>query len=148
MKSPSRRMRTIALLLLAAAGAIFWFVSQTETLPQVTILPMPSTVPKPLSWKQRVMEKIPDWGWRLKLAVLGPARTINLEATIIELPAEANAALSNLSLGRPHFATNAVRAWVLPPERLKPFREEINELTILFRPRITTSDGVEANLTT
>src|SRR5216117_554434 len=144
MKYSSRRAVTIAVFLLVAAGLIFWFVVQPGTLPPVIMLPIPSGAPKPISWHTRVMRKMPAWAWRLKFALLGPARGIDLEAIVLELPSDSGATLSNLSLGGPQFASNAVSAWVLSPEMVKAFRghckEELQE-AILFHPRISTSDG-------
>ena len=81
--------------------------------------------------------------------MLGPAKSIDLEAFVLEFPAEPSAGLSELPLGKAHFASNAISAWVLSPQVLKTFRDHISRAlqpAVIFHPRIRTSDGVNATL--
>jgi hypothetical protein len=147
MKS-RRRLLMLAVLVLLIVGVILSIVLRPITLPPVILLPMPSPAPSP-GWRERLMQKIPGWAWRLKLALLGPTRSVDLETFVLEFPAKPPAGLSELSLGKAHFASNAISAWVLSPQMLKTFRDHISQAlqpAIIFHPRIRTSDGVDATL--
>ena len=141
MKS-RRRVLMLAVLVLLIVGVILSIVLRPTTPPPVILLPVPSSVPSP-GWRDRLMQKIPGWAWRLKLALLGPARSIDLEAFVLEFPAKPSPSASELPLGKAHFASNAISAWVLSPQVLKTFRGHISQAlqpAIIFHPRIRTSD--------
>src|SRR5205085_2193080 len=95
MKS-RRRLLILALLLLIVAGAILTILLRPITPPPIILLPMPSSPPRPPAWRERLIQKIPGWAWRLKLAVMGPARAIDLEAIVLEFPTNSSVALSDL----------------------------------------------------
>src|SRR6185369_9918358 len=114
MKS-RRRVLMLAVLVLLIVGVILSIVLRPTTPPPVILLPVPSSVPSP-GWRDRLMQKIPGWAWRLKLALLGPARSIDLEAFVLEFPAKPSPSASALPLGKAHFASNAISAWVLSPQ--------------------------------
>jgi len=147
MKSPSRREWAIALSLLIVA-ALGFFAFHIRLPPDAIImLPMPA-VAQPPTWRERMVESSPAWVWRLKLALLGPDKEMDLDATIFEI--ESAGTVSSLSLGTPQFtSSNAVTGWVLPAQVLKPLRDRLKQLpqdATLFHPRLTASDGVQAVL--
>ena len=145
----SRRRLIAAVLVLLIVGVILSIVLRPITLPPVILLPMPKTLPNAPAWRDRLMQKIPGWAWRLKLALLGPAKSIDLEAFVLEFPAKPSTGVSELPLGKAHFASNAISAWVLSPQALKTFRDHVSQAlqpAIIFHPRIRTSDGVDATL--
>src|SRR3954453_13253054 len=108
MKSPSRREWAIALSLLIV-GARGFFAFHIRLPPDAIImLPMPA-VAQPPTWRERMVESSPASVWRLKLALLGPDKEMDLDATIFEFEIESAGTVSSLSLGTPQFtSSNAV----------------------------------------
>ena len=149
MKTSSRWISTIVLLLLICVGVGFVLFFEPAPPARVIMLPMPSAT-RPATLKDRLVQSLPIWVWRLKFAVFGPDQRIDLEGTVVGFRLQADALEKNLSLAGTHFTgSNGVKVWIMPEQELKSLRQRLKQLPqedILFQPRISTSDGVEAVL--
>jgi len=152
---PSLRLkRTLkaAALLVASVFVAIWvlnhFNSPEVKVPAVTVLPNGIPAQKtslferlvPLSW---------SWLWRLKDSIF-KHETILLEMVGIDGRGMSKEMLADLSLGNPVFTdTNGLKVWIVNDIKLN---EALNRFVrsgrtpILFRPRIQTADGVQAQL--
>ena len=154
MKRLLRRPWVIATLLVLGvliAGAILGFRPYSR--PAVIVVSAPDGLPTPqapLLARIIPMNSSWLWFWRLKQAVFGSARAVNLEATIISFPPNVELKRSNLSLGEPAcVATNGIQVWVLPETDLKNLSAVCLKLPgaeALAKPRISTADEIQASL--
>jgi len=100
----------------------------------------------------RVMPTSKSWGWlwRLRYALLGRKKTINLDSTIINLTASNSLMVVDLLPGHPDFArSDGLRVWRLSESEVNSLRKRLKEATddhILASSRVTTGDGAEAQI--
>lgn len=105
-------------------------------------------VPLPDRW----MPVSSSWGWlwRTKEFVLGRAKTVAIDMTMIDFTALTESGLSNLAPGQPGFVdTSGLRVWQLDAIAIETLRRRLGQMpgnAILAGPRITTADGIEAEL--
>jgi len=118
--------------------------------PAVAILPNGIPAQKP-SLFERLVPFSWGWLWRLKDSIF-KRETILLETVVIDGRYLSKGTLADLSLGNPVFTdTNGLKVWIASDSKLN---EALNGFafapsgptSILFRPRIQTADGVQAQL--
>jgi len=116
--------------------------------PAVTVLPNGIPAQKP-SLFERLVPFSWGWLWRLKDSIF-KHETILLETVVIDGKYLSKGTLTDLSLGNPVFTdTNGLKVWIASDSKLN---EAVNRFAgsditpILFRPRIQTADGVQAQL--
>jgi hypothetical protein len=109
----------------------------------------------PLSLRDRIARHTPGgpgwrWLWRLEEAVFGRLKPVNIDAEVTSMTGLFQPSLSALSLGPPIFSgSNGLQVWLLPADKLKVLRAALRQTPgadSSFRPRISTADGIEAQL--
>jgi hypothetical protein len=139
----------LALGVLIAAG-ILGFRSASGPAVVVVSAPNRLPVPKPPLLSRIIpMNNSWSWFWRLKQAVFGGPRVVNLDVALMSFPPNLQLNQSNLDLAEPTYLTNGVRVWILPEPDLKRLSGaclKIPGAESLSKPRITTADAIEAML--
>jgi len=80
------RFAALLLVLVFAGGSLVFILRPAP--PEVVVMPFPEGWPTPKrSWLSRVSVVTPMWFWRVKQALLGPAKAIVLDASVIEIQA-------------------------------------------------------------
>src|SRR5262245_60431712 len=89
-----RKWRRVALLLLplVVIGVLLLSVRRRPpAVPAVVVMPLPYKIPaQKVPLPDRWIPRSWGWLWRLKQRVLGPAKVIQIETAIFELPALAD----------------------------------------------------------
>jgi hypothetical protein len=149
----------VMLVLVILIGRTEWLSAHKKVVSSVTFLPRnytipPQKVPLPDRW-------IPQkwgWLWRVKEAVLGKAKVVNLslatyelDAVVLGMQANAEPELGRL-LTHPEFVgTNGQRVWLLPNSKILELRKRFGGSAgsrSSFIAGITTADRCQAMLMT
>jgi hypothetical protein len=143
-------LRRIALFISAAVVGVALLVANRPAKPSIEMFPMPAGWPNP---KPTVLNQLarqtPMWFWRLKQAVVGVPRRIDIDSIILEVEDDEVATGSWPPLQ--FVSTNDLRAWVLGQEDLRAMRKELPARAgsqIVSRPRMSTAHGVQGILST
>jgi len=142
----------MGLLVVCAAMGMLAVLRPARPAPFI-VLHKPVEMPVPL--RNRVGRWIPAtqgwaWAWRVEGGVFGRRKPVNIQAEVVSLADGSRAALSSLTLGPAGFSdTNGLEVWLLGGEQLKSLREHLKQThgtELLFRPRISTADGIEGRM--
>jgi hypothetical protein len=142
--------------MLAVAGlgvtlGLAWLLRTPPPPPPVIVKRSPYVVFRPqTSPLQRWLPPAASfWIWRLKRLVLGKLQTVNLSGCVIRL-GEGSAGVISEVAGKQDFTeTNGVRVWLLPNAQLDQLRLRLQPIPgneIVFSPRISTADGIQASM--
>ena len=108
--------------------------------------------PLKLTLFERWTPRTPAWGWlwRMRERIWGRAKVIDFGARLMDLTGSSESLPTSLPLANPAFTgTNGLRAWLIPEAELAKLRHDLEEEAapdLLYSPRITTADGMEARL--
>ena len=151
--------RTRKILLLAALLGIglFFVLRPSEPPPVASAILLDENYifpPQKMSLFDRKVPRTPAWGWlwKTKEMIVGKRKSVWLEAAVLDVSDWNESWMTNLSLPSPALtATNGGRIWLLSEAEVASLRDRLintNHAGILYVPRITTSDGGQARLTT
>ena len=150
------RLRWFYLAGLAVLGAflVVIFASRSPSaVAPVIMLQKPYRMPvPPLSLLERWIPATSSWAWfwHLKEAVFGRRRTVNLEASMVELTDSSPSGLSRLSLSAPVYSrADGLRVWFVPDAALDEVRRRLKQdadNNALAGPRISIGDKIAASL--
>ncbi|HWH71942.1 MAG TPA: hypothetical protein VNT26_21445 [Candidatus Sulfotelmatobacter sp.] len=148
--SARSRLSLLSLACLAIGALVLLRVSRPAPF---LVLHQPVQMPTP--FRDQVARWIPGspgwaWAWRVEQAVFGRRKLVNLYAEVLAVTDSSPPGLSNLLPEPPSFSgSNGLRVWLLGSERFKALRDQLHQApgtTLLFRPRISTADGIESRL--
>ena len=140
------------LLVLALTGVFLWLLLRQGE-PAVSVKSLPEGWPASRRLlSDRFRAALPLWFWRLKGSVLGPVKTIQLEAEIIDCGGLAEVDLTDSQLGEPQFkGTNGLQVWIAGDEEIRRLRSTLEHApgnAVVSRARFATAHGIQANLYT
>ena len=154
-KGSLKRLLVGPLLGCLAVGLVLVLRPAPPALPgaRVLALPQPYQMPRQrVSLFDRCIPAKPAWAWlwRLKQAIVGQPKQVNLNASIIEFPNAPEAILARLAPSQVSFlGTNGVRVWVLEERELNAVRRQITQTPgseVLYAPRVATADEIIASM--
>jgi hypothetical protein len=146
-----RRKVVLLLLLLALASAGVVLLLRPPPPPQFVVMAVPEGFPdtRP-SFGDRLLGRVPMWGWRLKQAIVGSATSIGIRGTIIELSGPEDPILSEVArTGVVLAETNGLRAWSIGGSDMNTILRRLETGSgsqVISSPSVVTSDGVTAVL--
>jgi len=147
-----RRRRKIVLCALAVVLVLVAILLYEPKRPPVVRLTVPEGWPSStkVSLADRIARLKPMWLLRLQSQLFGPRRQVILESTLVEISERSAVELAELPSNPPAWQdTNGLRVWIVHTNAgWKGIGERLSESAgrNQMRPRIQTSDGVQATL--
>lgn len=150
----SRRSRWFALVVaLVCLAAVALLLCRPSSPAPFMVLRPPMKMPVPLrDYFTRWIPARPSWGWawRAEQALFGKRKPVNIYGQIFEVSEPSSLWLSKFLRDPPRFsATNGLQVWLLGADQCKRLGEQLSQsagTAALFRPRISTADGIESRL--
>jgi hypothetical protein len=150
-----RRLASFAAALLFAILGVVVLRPKEPPQPPIIVMAVPyRIVPTAGPIPDRWLPRSPGWGWlwKLRYALLGKPRTIDLISRIMAFApgslAEAERVLSN---GAPMVQTNGVSGWVVQADEVGSLRARIQKWPVNFvaiETMVTTGEGTLSSLRT
>jgi hypothetical protein len=150
-----KRLAAVTVLLVLLGGIVFLALRPAAPAPlaPVTVMALPYRIPPEKGSLFDVMiPRRPSWGWvwRLKETVLGRPKTCDLGATVVKFEGSGESFLASHPLPPPAFAdAKGLKIWLLRPHEIDALSSALRHQSpaeILYMPRITTSDRMQASL--
>ena len=149
-----RRWLILSPILLACIALVALLVPGHNTPPPapVIIMSRPYTIPAPhVGLLDRVMPVSPSWAWlwRIRYALFGRTKTINLNSTIIDFTGSASSALADVLPTNPDYVgSDGLRVWRLREAEVHGLRQLFKEEPdqIVTSSRMATGDKVDTSL--